>query len=1495
MAINIYNNRITSTAQAASIDQDYGPYVGSTLEVALALAENSLALKKALGKTVGIQVGDVITEYWYQYDSQDTLVLVEKLQSVAVEANPTEDATVDLEKIKIGETIYEIPDPDTSNLATKQELQQGLLGKQDTINDLQTIRSDANAGATAIQGVRVNGTELPTDENKKVNIRFQDIVGGLAYGDIVGASASLTPDTSCYYITNGEGTYSAFGNVQVYSNDHVQILTYDGTQWQVTDLPWYKYSYLEPKIELLEPFEGATASEAGVMGLVPAPTVNDRDKILQGDGNWVQKPANGQDGASAYDIWLEESGHQSTDPGYSEQDFLNSLKAQFGSFIPAEYGTDGKPASGGVVITPNDTTTNYIYLVDNNSDPSSVTAKVMWVTVVDNTNPQSPTYSWQNIGEVHVSLLFASGQDVTDVYIVDNLDSNSPTDILAARQGKELNLSINGETTLVGDNTNRPPSSGKYVNSNGELLSGSGYLLTNPIYLHVGQFIDIERTHNPAYGSVFKTDSELTTVTRVAGLGDLTYEVAEDGYYSVQVNPAGTWSINIITKGLKQSIGELSELETADKSTIVNAINEVNQKDSIPTENSDKPISSSGVYEALNGENGVYSTIEENKSEFEQGLGNPVMDDSNMFKGFAALNHNAGGITIRQNPDNSIYINSNGSIVSVSTSSTYLKLPITFEANEDYILVLSVIAGKITYQNNFRMLSSAFTINLYPRELKETEDTTIETNVSFRFSGAVAAKDAVIYPYLVKKSVFNELYCGKRFISDNFQLGLYNYKQATVDEEGNIIECVKSDWNKEVNVPVKLNKRLVVKDIVNAKDIEIADNLVSSIWDKDLNVVESAFSTQLDEARSASEEVVQCNNELSNPFVIDINSQEDFENIMDSIKEATADGEKNIIVNLKADTLYFNERHFNFTNAEFTDNGTPIAEDVNIMILGSENCEVISKGTSYARSSSNFIGDKCKHLYQNIIEKFPSAGVFGDNVEIPISRHTFLTDDGKYISCYGRMKYALSQCEFVSGPSQSGTNISNVYRLLLQPEDRNLNIGYIQLTCAYEAFLFKITDHVDNDGYVTIRTSNIIGRNSLGGINVNGDYKQYDVYPRYRLVLSDSDIEFESVDNVNSILISTKYDRVYECLNQTFLYVNDDRSATIHPFKSISLIGINFNGNVDKGFNFYDSEMYNTGLIHIQEFEQDYIQISGCHFENLKSTAIVATAPKTNAPDFTVQNIVVKGNTMANCDMGLMSASPMTSHIYVMDNKLDSVYKDLHYGGAIAIGGQHFLIARNFIRDFTYAGIKSGHEWAPNKMAEPYAGSQGIIEDNILCWSDGFALHAWEHSLYDGGYLYIYCRTKGIIVRRNVLYGMSSIGKFKGIQLDGMANKVTVIDNAILCSCNWLSFGNGVLYGGSPPIEYEGNDVFINNLISAPYYVQDSSCIKGRNIALINDNTNKPSGNSLLNNVVSEDDLIVKNSSIDGMSVSVPNSYYATLRDILVPQILSLVKFNKYQ
>lgn len=152
---------------------------------------------------------------------------------------------------------------------------------------------------------------------------------------------------------------------------------------------------------------------------------------------------------SAYEEWLNE-GNTGT-----EQEFLASLKAQFGSFVPALYCTDtgheGEPGdSNGNLITPDATTLNYIYLVDN--DDTTPTAKTMWITVVvDDSDPEDIEYGWTSIGDVQVDLTFGSGQALNDVKIKDasGQEVSGIADVLSAEAGKEIGETLYTPTTSV--------------------------------------------------------------------------------------------------------------------------------------------------------------------------------------------------------------------------------------------------------------------------------------------------------------------------------------------------------------------------------------------------------------------------------------------------------------------------------------------------------------------------------------------------------------------------------------------------------------------------------------------------------------------------------------------------------------------------------------------------------------------------------------------------------------------------------------------------------------------------------------------------------------------------------------------------------------------------------------------------------------------------------------------------------------------------------------
>ena len=114
---------------------------------------------------------------------------------------------------------YEIPDIDTSTLVTDSELTEALKGKQDSISDLESIRSGASKGATAVQPsslhkVATSGsyndlTNKPTIPAEQVNADWNATSGKARILNKPTIPSAVTESTvRGWGFTKNTGTYS---------------------------------------------------------------------------------------------------------------------------------------------------------------------------------------------------------------------------------------------------------------------------------------------------------------------------------------------------------------------------------------------------------------------------------------------------------------------------------------------------------------------------------------------------------------------------------------------------------------------------------------------------------------------------------------------------------------------------------------------------------------------------------------------------------------------------------------------------------------------------------------------------------------------------------------------------------------------------------------------------------------------------------------------------------------------------------------------------------------------------------------------------------------------------------------------------------------------------------------------------------------------------------------------------------------------------------------
>ena len=114
--------------------------------------------------------------------------------------------------LAVGAEIVQETGDSQDKAMSQKAVTDALEGKQDTISDIDTIRSNAQKGNEASSTV--------------ANI----MEAGYVFAGIATPTADPgTPDTKVFYIANGKGTYTNFGGIQV-TEDEVVVLKYD-TAW----------------------------------------------------------------------------------------------------------------------------------------------------------------------------------------------------------------------------------------------------------------------------------------------------------------------------------------------------------------------------------------------------------------------------------------------------------------------------------------------------------------------------------------------------------------------------------------------------------------------------------------------------------------------------------------------------------------------------------------------------------------------------------------------------------------------------------------------------------------------------------------------------------------------------------------------------------------------------------------------------------------------------------------------------------------------------------------------------------------------------------------------------------------------------------------------------------------------------------------------------------------------------------------------------------------
>lgn len=309
-AVYFRNGKLESAGVAISIDAD----------------ENSISNIE----TEDLKSGVLQTTVRAIASASDTALASEK--AIRTELNTKQD-TIDSNN-KLSSDL--VDDTNAINLFVTSTEKSTWTGKQDAINDLETIRSGAAAGATALQSgdlKTVNGqsvvgsgdivitTNYSFDNSWTTDSTISDFLDDV-YADVKAIPGmTYIGELTCSDLptgTDGTRLHNAEAVVEVMPSAtaaekalHVVITSgnldpyrWELTYWVIGNTPhnsgWIAF---QPKLAQgtgitisnntisANAMVGSNGTTAGSSGIVPAPTATDNTKFLKGDGTWASVDA----------------------------------------------------------------------------------------------------------------------------------------------------------------------------------------------------------------------------------------------------------------------------------------------------------------------------------------------------------------------------------------------------------------------------------------------------------------------------------------------------------------------------------------------------------------------------------------------------------------------------------------------------------------------------------------------------------------------------------------------------------------------------------------------------------------------------------------------------------------------------------------------------------------------------------------------------------------------------------------------------------------------------------------------------------------------------------------------------------------------------------------------------------------------------------------------------------------------------------------------------
>lgn len=407
------------------------------------------------------------------------------------------------------------------------------------------------------------------------------------------------------------------------------------------------------------------------------------------------------------------------------------------------------------------------------------------------------------------------------------------------------------------------------------------------------------------------------------------------------------------------------------------------------------------------------------------------------------------------------------------------------------------------------------------------------------------------------------------------------------------------------------------------------------------------------------------------------------------------------------------------------------------------------------------------------------------------------------------------------------------------------NDSYVQYTEWYYSRICKI-ERI-RDGFVYFKVPELFKVNEY--YNVNYDYRWHKILPRFRF--------FDCGMDLNKVVQAPA--SFFEGQAGTFCRIADSK------FKSVSF----------EDFKVFGSQSDNPLFFVTATVFDDYLLLFNSQYIGQRSR--VAYVCKTN-------NVFVQNCRFKDQYTNVLVFDDFCVRSEVYNNEFENCGLDVNISMCVRCSGEDYLVGRNSFVDFGYKAIAVGLGYKSKSAVH----SRGVVEDNVIYYTDDYVTKMDQHGLIDSGAISIGTINEKAVVRYNFINNIAGIGSNRGIYCDDGAKNFTLYGNIVLNVANSRSLDaryDTALERYDNTQVANINKVMQYNIINGGLKIQGkpggkNGCVKGKNILLYKQGE-QPAFDIVVDNVETlEDDILLPYKTTKDRVIVVSRSTRRELRKL---------------